>query len=218
MDERKEFLQRTNVSRETEAKFVRYAEMLGEWQGKFNLVAPSTLPHVWTRHFLDSAQLYPLLPEEVKTLADIGSGAGFPGMVLAILGVPEVHLVESIGKKAGFLREVARELELPVIVHQERAEAIKNLKVDVVTARAVMALKDLLGLTHRFFRTDTIGLFPKGENAAEELTDAARCWNMRVEKIPSLSNSHTGKPPGIILKVSEVRFVRPSPRKPVRKG
>lgn len=189
--ERADFLARTCVSHETARKLDRYAELLREWNQKFNLVADSTLPHVWIRHFLDSAQLMQFIPEHAKTLADLGSGAGFPGIVLSIMGVPEVHLIESIGKKAGFLRAVIEELKLNAIIHQERIENIRNLKADIVTARALKALPELLKLSKSLMKKDSLCLFLKGKSIDSELTESERSWKFNVEKHQSISD-HSG--------------------------
>ncbi len=198
-----EFLKHFPVSRETTAKLERYEALLKEWNERFNLVAASTIPHIWQRHFLDSAQLFPLLPSKATRLVDLGSGAGFPGMVLAIMGVPEVHLIESTGKKARFLETVAAELGLNVTVHNERAEKVRNLAADVVTARAVTALPELLSLAKPFMGKDSVTLFLKGEKADAELTEAHKYWTFSVEKKGSLSD-----PSGTILKLCDLKVLR----------
>lgn len=192
------------LPRETLAKLERYADMLAEWNERFNLVAGSTLPQIWQRHFLDSAQLMNYLPEGTRRLADIGSGAGFPGLVLAILGVPEVHLIESITKKANFLRAVAEELKLNVTIHNQRAESIRDLLADVVTARAVTALPELLSLAKPLMGKEATALFLKGQNADAELTEARKYWTFRAEKHLSLSD-----PSGSVLKISDLKILRP---------
>lgn len=202
--ERGRFFELVSVPRETGEKLERYATLLQEWNERFNLVAASTLPHVWTRHFLDSAQLMVRIPASARVLADLGSGAGFPGLVLAILGVPEVHLVESIGKKAVFLRAVVEELGLNVTVHQARIEGLRGLKADVVTARALKALPQLLSLAHPLTRKRTICLFLKGQQADVELTEARKYWTFASEKHESLSD-----PSGTVLKISDLE---PKPR------
>lgn len=198
------------VSRETEIKLRRYAALVFEWGQKFNLVAPSTLPQLGVRHILDSAQLYPLLPPDIKILADMGSGAGFPGVVLSILGVPEVHLIESIGKKAGFLRHVAQELGLNITVHQARVESLRDLKVDVVTARALTALPLLLSYAKPLLRPDGFCLFLKGQNVDAELTAAQKYWTFDCTKSPSVTDDS-----GAILQISNLRILHPHGRKKI---
>ena len=185
------------------ARLALYAGLLERWQKAVNLVAPSTIPDLWGRHMLDSAQLWPLLPPATKRLIDLGSGAGFPGLVLAILGVPEVHLIESDQKKAAFLREVARETAAPATVHCRRIETVEPFPVEIVTARALAPLPRLLELAAPFLEAGAIGLFLKGESAAEELTEARRQWTMTVTAEPSRTN-----PQGAILRVESLRHGR----------
>lgn len=206
--QREAFFTQTDVSHETRAKFDRYAEMLVDWNNRFNLVAASTIPTLWTRHFADSAQLVSFIPAETRLLVDLGSGAGFPGLVLALLGVPEVHLIESIGKKARFLSEVAEELDLPVVVHNERAEKIRDLQADVVTARAVTALPDLLSMAKHFMTKESLALFLKGEKADAELTEARKYWTFNC-----ISQSSQTDPSGAILAISELRIQRANDRR-----
>jgi len=178
----------TDVPRGTLAKLKRYAQLLAEWNAKFNLVAESTLPDVWTRHFLDSAQLMKYIPDTAKSIADIGSGAGFPGLVLSIMGAPNVRLIESTGKKVNFLHAVIDELKLDAKVHKCRVESMENFKVDVVTARALAPLKDALKLAKPLMKKDSLCLMLKGEKAPAELTESAKYWTFDCETIPSLSN------------------------------
>lgn len=190
LDEAASFQAATGVSRETLDRFRAYADMLRKWQPRINLVGPSTLPHLWTRHVLDSAQLHPLLPESTRTLVDLGSGAGFPGLVLAILGVPEVHLIESDSRKAAFLREAARATGTAVTVHAKRIEAVREVTADVVTARALAPIADLLAWAHPFVGSRGVALLPKGQNVDEELADATRLWRMSVERFPSRTDAN----------------------------
>ncbi len=191
------------VSHEAGVALEHYAALLFTWNAKFNLVASSTLPQLWTRHMLDSAQLFPLLPKGTKRLVDLGSGAGFPALVLSILGVPEVHVIESIGKKATFLQTVVKELNLNVVVHHARIESVRDVQADVVTARALTALPTLLSLAKPFMGPTSTALFLKGEKADAELTEAAKYWTFGVEKNPSLSD-----PSGIILRINELKVLR----------
>ena len=196
------------VPHETRPYFKAYASMLVEWNSRMNLVAASTIPALWTRHIADSAQLMPFIPDSTSVLVDLGSGAGFPGLVLAILGVPEVHLVESIGKKAKFLAEVAKELDLNVIVHNDRAEKIRDLKADVITARAVTALPDLLSMAKPFMEKDSLALFLKGEKADAELTEARKYWTFTCKSQPSQT-----EPSGAVLAISQLKILRAHDRR-----
>lgn len=206
--EREAFSDLVPVSRETLAKLDRYAELLTEWNQKFNLVADSTLPHIWNRHFLDSAQLRRFIPETAKSIADIGAGAGFPGLVLAIIGAPKVYLIESVGKKAKFLQEVVDELKVDAVVRNERAEAIKDLKADVITARACASLNDLLNFSKSLTHKDTLFLFPKGQRLDAELTESAKYWTFTKQKIQSLSDNS-----GSVLILKDVKAKYVAPRK-----
>jgi len=194
-----EFFAAVAVSRETADKLRLYAELLKKWQAKINLVGPATVPDLWRRHFLDSAQLFPMLP--AGPVLDLGSGAGFPGLVLAILrgaGEP-VHLAESDGRKGAFLREAARLTEAPAIVHTSRIETIKPFEISAITARALAPVSTLLRLAEPFLAPTVQCLFLKGEKLEDELTEAAKDWKMTVERIPSESDPH-----GVILSLKEV--------------
>ncbi|WP_207455709.1 16S rRNA (guanine(527)-N(7))-methyltransferase RsmG [Azospirillum sp. SYSU D00513] len=186
----------TGVSRETLDALSAYEALLRKWQPKINLVGPSTMRELWSRHFLDSAQLHALLPEGARVLVDLGSGAGFPGLVLAILGVPEVHLIESDSRKAAFLREAAREAGVKVTVHNKRIEAVPAFPADVVSARALAPLKDLLAWAHPFIGDRGHGLFPKGQTVEDELTDSTPHWRFTAERFDSRTDST-----GTILRV-----------------
>ena len=194
-----DFAALTGVSRETLARLEAYAALLAQWNERINLVSRDTLRDVWRRHFLDSAQLLPHVPAGTRSLADLGSGAGFPGLVLAILGVCGVELVESDARKCAFLREAARIADAPVRVHHARIEAVPSHEVDVVTARACAPLDRLLVMAQRFIAPHTICLFLKGERAGEELTAARRGWTMRAACHPSRAD-----PRGVILKLEQI--------------
>ncbi|MEX0808804.1 MAG: 16S rRNA (guanine(527)-N(7))-methyltransferase RsmG [Dongiaceae bacterium] len=192
-----------NVSRETDGDFLTildsYATLLAKWQARINLVGPATLPDLWRRHFLDSAQLLPLIPAPLPdggatTLVDLGSGAGFPGLVLAILR-PDlvVTLIESDGRKATFLAEAARATLGPaakdrVTVLRARAESLDPIPADLVTARALAPLARLLALAEPWLSAETLCLFPKGADAAAELTEAHKGWTMTLAEHPSLTD------------------------------
>ena len=176
----------TAVSRETLEQLKAYAGLLVRWQARINLVAPASLPDLWRRHMLDSAQLLTLMPPSARRLIDLGSGAGFPGLVLAILGVPEVHLVEADSRKCAFLREAARVAGLSeVTVHNRRIESLPTEAYEVVTARALAPLPELLRLASRFIGPSTVCLFPKGRRVHEELIRAPETVRMRLSQIPS---------------------------------
>ena len=187
-------LKLTPVSRETAERLDGLVELLLRWSTHTNLIARSTLPTIWTRHIADSLQLLPLAPN-TKCWIDLGSGAGFPGLVIAcaLAGEPgaKVHLVESIQKKATFLCEAAERLQLPATVHAVRIEDFgKNLQFrpDVVTARALAPLDELLELAQPLLRTGALGLFPKGQDVEVELTKASKSWNIEASLVPSKTN------------------------------
>ncbi len=181
-----------------------YEALLGKWQQKINLVGQDSLADVWRRHFLDSAQLGPLLPAGVKDIADIGSGAGFPGLVLAITAAPSmkgarVHLVESNERKYAFLREVNRVTGAGAIVHHSRIENLPDLKADVVVSRAVASLEKLLEYANPMLKKDGQCFFLKGKKWREELTQARKKWIIKDSTIQSLSD-----PSGMVLKLEVI--------------
>ena len=179
-----------NVSRETLVRLEEYAALLAKWNPVINLVSKSTLPDVWQRHMRDSAQLWPLCPKGARLWVDMGSGGGFPGIVIAILAAelaPEMRviLIESDQRKATFLRTVAQTLGLELRVESQRAEDVPPLGADVVSARALTALSGLLPLAQRHLAENGVAIFPKGQSAAQELTDALELWQVAVTKTPS---------------------------------
>lgn len=194
-----DFQRATGVSRETLARLSTYAELLTKWQARINLVGPDTLSEMWNRHFFDSAQVFPVLPQSIHRLVDMGCGAGFPGLVLAIMGAPDVHLIESDARKCAFLREVARVTATSVTIHNKRIEAIEPLGADVVTARALAPLGRLLGWAERHLLPGGHALFLKGRGVEDELTLARKEWNISLERIPSQSD-----PSGMLLHLREV--------------
>jgi 16S rRNA (guanine527-N7)-methyltransferase len=184
----------TPVSRETEARLDRYVDLLVEWQAKTNLVAPSTLQHLWTRHISDSLQLLSLVPT-ARLWADFGSGGGFPGVVLAcaLAETPGamVHLIERNTKKGAFLREALRVTNSPGTVHLADIGDIVDSaigKVDCVTARALAPLHQLIGFAEPLVRQGAKALFLKGQDVELELTEATKYWNIK----PRLHSSRTG--------------------------
>jgi len=200
------FAAATGVSRETMARLEAYAALLVAWSARINLVGRATLDDLWRRHFLDSAQLLPLIPAGAQSLVDLGSGAGFPGLVLAVLGVPGVELVEADRRKAAFLREAARITDAPAIIRGCRIEAAAPRPADVLTARGCAPLDRLLALGKRFIEPQTTCLFLKGARAEEELTEAGKAWTMTVARHPSRADSG-----GCILLLQQV-----APREPRR--
>ena len=184
----------TPVSRETEARLDRFVELLLQWQAKTNLVAPSTLPHLWTRHIADSLQLLTLAPS-AKVWVDLGSGGGFPGVVLACALADTsgavVHLVERNARKAAFLREALRVAGARGVVHGKRIEDIVDSlagSIDCVTARALAPLHELVGFAEPLVRRGAKAFFLKGQDVGAELTEATKYWNIE----PILHSSLTG--------------------------
>ena len=175
-----------------------YESLLRRWQPAVNLVAPATLPQIWGRHFADSAQLAALVPATARCLVDLGSGGGFPGLVLAVIlhgkGLQRVILVESDTRKAAFLREVARQTCVPVEILSIRIEKaatqLKGAEVDVVTARALAPLDRLLALAAPLIGADTVGLFLKGRDAQAEIEAAGRHWSFEVSLVQSVTDAN----------------------------
>jgi len=201
----------TPVSRETEERLDRYIGLLLEWQAKTNLVAPSTLPNLWTRHVSDSLQLLALAPN-AKVWADLGSGGGFPGLVLAcaLAETPGamVHLVERNSKKAAFLREALRVTASPGTVHlAEIGDTVDRITgpADCVTARALAPLHQLIGFAEPLVRKGAKALFLKGQDVEAELTEATKYWNIK----PHLHSSRTGGG-GWIVELDQIERHNPS--------
>jgi len=195
--DRKRALALISVSRETIVRLDRFVELLLDWQQRMNLIASSTIPIVWTRHIADSLQLLALAPK-ARIWADLGSGAGFPGLVLACaLAEGEgarVHLVENNGKKAAFLREAVRVTGAPAQVHALRVgDFVENSPepIDVVTARALAPLPELLAMAYPLLKRGSVGLFPKGQDVAVELTAAAKCWKIYASWTQSLTDGRS---------------------------
>jgi 16S rRNA (guanine527-N7)-methyltransferase len=193
---------RFDVSRETLERLTLFGDLLLRWNRTINLISRADEANLWPRHIADSLQLNAHVPPGTSVAIDFGSGAGFPGLVLAIGTGTKFHLVEADTRKAAFLREAARETAAPVTVHACRIEAAALAAAPLVTARALAPLSNLLALASPFLAEGGICLFPKGRDAELELTDAARTWNMRVEKIPSQVDRS-----GVILRISEVARV-----------
>lgn len=193
--DRAEALALTPVPDAVAARLDKFVELLLQWQRTTHLIAPSTVPVVWTRHIADSLQLLPLLTK-AKTIVDLGAGGGFPGLVLAcaLADVPgtTIHLVESNAKKAAFLREAQRIAGASAQVHCVRAEKFVErppAPVDAVTARAVASLKNLLDLSAPLLLAGAQAVFPKGQDVEVELTEASKYWNIQASLVPSLTDS-----------------------------
>ena len=191
--------ERLRVSRETLSRLAAYVDLLGQWNPRINLVSAASLADVWRRHILDSGQLMAHLPVSARVLVDLGSGAGLPGLVLAIMGIPEVHLIESDQRKAAFLREAARVSAVKATVHAARIETVAPFPADVVTSRALAPLGKLLGWAAPFLAPEGICLFLKGADWQDELTAAKQKWIMQTQDIASESD-----PTGRILRVEAV--------------
>ena len=201
----------TPVSRETEARLDRYVDLLREWQAKTNLVAPSTLPNLWTRHIADSLQLMAIAPA-AKVWADLGSGGGFPGVVLAcaLAETPDamIHLVERNAKKAAFLREALRVTNSPGKVHlADIGDSVDRITgpVDCVTARALAPLHQLIGFAAPLVRHGAKALLLKGQDVEAELTEATKYWNIK----PILHSSRTGGQ-GWIVELNQIERRNPA--------
>jgi 16S rRNA (guanine527-N7)-methyltransferase len=197
-----EFQAASDVSRETLARLKLFVSLLGDWNARMNLVSAKSLEDVWKRHVWDSAQLFPLLRPGTQSFVDLGSGAGFPGLVLAILleGRARAVLYEAIAKKCRFLEEVAHRTDVTVEVRNDRIEEAKREPFDVVTARACAPLDQLLSYAALFQAKNTQCLFLKGQSVGAELTDAYKSWSMTVKQLPSRSD-----PSGVILDIRELR-------------
>lgn len=182
-----------DVSRETFTDFLAYEALLAKWNRKINLVSPAAAKDFWGRHALDSWQITRHLPSQYQSCLDLGSGAGFPGIAMAIyckqIGQGNVTLVESAGKKANFLRAVIRELKLPAIVWADRAEKLAPRPYDIISARAFAPLPRLLTYAHPFWGEHTIALLLKGQGVQDELTQAAQTWIYQAATSASLSDS-----------------------------
>ncbi|HRJ69361.1 MAG TPA: 16S rRNA (guanine(527)-N(7))-methyltransferase RsmG [Beijerinckiaceae bacterium] len=192
VEDRRRFVDLRPVSRETLRDLDLYVAALTRWQASINLVGPATLPQLWTRHFLDSVQLMDHAPAHALRWVDLGSGAGFPGLVIALAlkgrAGATVTLVESNGKKAGFLRAVAREISAPADVRHGRIEDVvpRLASTDVVTARALAPLTQLFAWVQPLLKSGAIALFPKGRDLDKERADAARYWDFSGEVLPSV--------------------------------
>ena len=211
--DRERALQLIPVSHETAARLDQFVELLLEWQQRTNLIANSTIPILWTRHIADSLQLVEHAPH-ARTWIDLGSGAGLPGLVLACALADQsetsIHLVESNGKKATFMREAARLICVPAVVHTVRIEDFAKsftARPDAITARALAPLKELLRLAHPLSKTGAQALFLKGQDVASELTGASKYWKFEPVLVPSKTSPQSRI---VIVRHWERRDVRPN--------
>lgn len=200
----KEFARDVDVSRETCERLEKYADLLRHWNPRINLVSRESINDLWRRHLVDSAQLHDVTPSYDGALIDVGSGAGFPGMVLAIMGLPNVHLIDSNLRKCTFLREVARQTNCDVTVHNIRlgeGNSTHDLpKAEIITARAVTQLVNLLDIVSTLVYDRTYCMFHKGSRVDAELKIARGKWQFDLERFVSKSD-----PSGAILKLSHMR-------------
>lgn len=183
----------------TAAKLTSFVGLLTHWNQRINLVARNELDHIWDRHVRDSLQLIPLIPSGVDRAIDLGSGAGFPGLVLAIATGIRFDLIESDQRKSAFLREAIRETAAPATVHTARAETLSLPPAPLITVRALAPLPRLLDLIAPFLAPGGVALLPKGAGVRNELTDARRQWHMRVECLPSRTNADA-----VILRIGDL--------------
>lgn len=194
------------VSRESFDRLLVLEKLLITWQAHINLVSNSTLPNLWNRHIIDSLQLLRLIPKNTVSIADLGSGGGFPGLVLAATQSAEVHFFEANAKKTAFLQEALRHLKVTGKVHRERLEPMQAPpqipQVQLVTARAFAPLPMLLGYAEPFMRDGAIALFHKGQECQAELTEAAKSWKISYNNHPSITDSQS-----VILEVKEIAHV-----------
>jgi 16S rRNA (guanine527-N7)-methyltransferase len=193
--DRETVLKQLEVSRETTVALDAYVELLKKWQLRINLVATSTLPDIWRRHILDCGQVVNLAPATARAWVDLGSGAGLPGLVIAILlkeraSGASVTLIESNGKKCAFLREAIRVTKAPATVTAGRIEdaVIRGMPCDIVTARALASMQDLFALASPLFMSGAQGFFLKGQDVAAELTESAKSWNVQANLLRSMTD------------------------------
>ena len=196
-----------DVSRETLVKLDNLLALVEKWNPAINMVAPGSLADAWQRHVLDSAQVFQFIPPLTRKVADFGSGAGFPGLVLAIMAqaaLPNLRmtLVESDKRKAVFLNQAAQQLGLSATVLTDRAEVLAPLGADVVTARALAPLATLCGIAGRHLGAGGVAVFPQGGQAAKELEEAAAHWNFQVDEAQSKTD-----PAGRILTLKSIQNV-----------
>ena len=196
-----------NVSRETIERLRLYEALLKKWNKRINIVSESTLERLWHRHFLDSMQVFHLAPKHAEHWADLGSGGGFPGAVVAILAREarsniRVTLVESDQRKAAFLRTLARETDVSIQIVAERIEKARPLAADVVSARALAPLPRLLEYASRHLCAGGVAIFPKGQSAQKEISEALETWRFRCETHPSQTDEEA-----VVLRIGDIERV-----------
>lgn len=195
------FISSVNVSREALDKLTLYHSLLLKWQPRINLVSPKTISESWERHFLDSAQLFSLLSDPQKPIFDFGSGAGFPGLVLSVMGATQIHLIESDQRKCAFLSEVIRQTNSTAKVLNQRIESLPFTgQAATVTSRACASLNQLLHYAAPLLAEDGECLFLKGRNAEQEVAEAQQDWLFHVEQSPSQTDSEA-----CILRIRDLR-------------
>lgn len=202
-DDKAEFLRECPVSRETLLKLEALVDDLSRWTARINLVSRATVDHVWRRHILDSAQLMTLAPQHAKTWVDLGSGAGFPGLVIAAMAQelrPELSLtlIESDSRKCAFLAAASRAMDTTVTIENRRIEQPPTRQYDVISARALAPLSSLVSLAEPYMAEGAIALFPKGADVDRELTEALSKRHIDFARTPSKSD-----PQGVILTIKE---------------
>lgn len=193
----------TGVSRETHEKLERFAALLEEWNSRINLISPRDVPQLWSRHIDDSLQLAPYIPQGAR-ITDLGSGGGFPGLILAMATESAVTMIESDQRKCAFLREASRVCGVKTTVVSKRIDRVdpQSVEADVVTARALASLTVLLGWAEPLLKKDGFCLFLKGRKTPDELTEAACDWHMTYETFPSRTHED-----GVLLKLSDIKRV-----------
>ena len=177
-----------DVSRETREKLEIYVDMLTKWQARINLISSNTLPEIWHRHILDCAQLVRHLPRKPSVILDMGSGAGLPGVILAIATDHQIHLVESDSRKVAFMRTALRKTGTDAVLHEMRIEQLPVIQPDIITARALAPLDQLMMLSSAQHHENLEYLLLKGRDAKQELTTLASCSKLEVECLPSLTD------------------------------
>lgn len=202
-----ENLAKFGVSRESFERLLIFERLLLTWQAQINLVSDSSLPDLWNRHIIDSVQLLPLIPKTTVAIADLGSGGGFPGLILAATQSAEVHFYEANAKKTAFLNEALRQMKIGGSVHRLRLESMSEPvgmpDVQLVTARAFAPLSVLLGLAEPFMRRGACALFHKGQEYNTELIQAAKSWKISYDSHPSVTDSQS-----VILEIKEIAHVK----------
>lgn len=211
MSQREATYGRLGVSRETSQRLETLVDLLRKWGSRINLVGRRTLEDVWVRHIEDSAQLFPLAPPNARTWIDLGSGGGFPGLVIGALAKElnpelELTLVESDVRKCAFLAAASREMGISPTILARRIETLEPRSYDVISARALASLDQLLAMSERFAHAGTVRLFPKGENVSSELTAARKHWHIECRSHPSVTDAKA-----VILEIQEVSRA-PGPR------